>query len=97
MRRVYAGSTVSETFTVATGGTFASTVWDALGQRVSSSVTESGGTATLTIAADNWRNQASGFGRIEITRTSGGVKSVEVAERFRILPGLSVEPATDYA
>lgn len=96
MQRAYAGATFAPTFTVTTGGTFSSFVTDPKGRKLESSVSESSGTATLTIAADDWHDGATGYGRVEITRESGGVKSTQVSERFRVLPGLKIEAATDY-
>lgn len=97
MQRAYAGATWAPTFTVTTGGTFSSYVKDAKGRKVESSVSETGGTATLTVNADDWHDGSTGIGRVEITRASGGVTSVEVAERFRVLPGLQIEAETDYS
>lgn len=90
MNRVYAGSDATMTFTVTTGGTFSVEVRDARNRDINASVSETGGTATVTIADDAWIDGSSGFGFIQITRDSGG-KSVEASERFRILPGIKVD------
>ena len=97
MIRVYAGQTISETFPVTTGGEFQSTVLDALGDEIDSSVTESGGTATLTVNHGSWGELRTGYGRIEIARTDAGARSVQIAERFRILPGIGATQSTGYA
>lgn len=97
MERAYAGATFAPTFTVTTGGTFTSYVTDPKGRKLESTVSESSGTATLTIAADDWHDGSTGYGRIEIMREASGVKTVAVAQRFRVLPGLQIEGVSDYA
>ena len=97
MKRVYAGADASLTFTVTTGGTLSATVLDTQGRKITASVSETGGTATLTIASGNWTSGKPGFGRIEIKRDNAGSKSIEVSERFRILPSISLSRTNDYA
>lgn len=97
MLRFTAGQSVSTTFTVTTGGTFSAKVIDGMGRDIPASVSETGGTATLTIASDAWRDNQGGRGMLEVRRVSGGSTSIAAREPFRILPGLAVEGATDYA
>jgi len=98
MQRIYPGADNSLTFAVTTGGTFSAKVTDPLGRYIPASVTESGGTATVTLSNDEFFDGASGFGRIQVMRNNSGTKSVEASEVIKFLPGLEEDesPLTDY-
>lgn len=73
------------------GGDVEATVYDALGRQVQAQAEIVGDTDSvrLTIPNGSWIDGATGYGRIQITRTIGVRKSMELSERFRILPGLA--------
>jgi len=98
MQRVYPGADSSLTFTVTTGGTFSAKVTDPLGRYIPASVSETSGTATVTISSDEFFDGASGFGRVQVLRNSGGTTSMEASEVIKFLPGLEEDyaPLTDY-
>lgn len=89
MQRVYAGADASLTFpNVTTGGTYTAEVTDAFGRYINASASETGGTATVTIAASAWLDGLSGYAKVQLMRNNS---SVEASETIRILPGLKAD------
>lgn len=89
MQRIYAGADASLTFSgVTTGGTYTAKVTDPRGRYINATASESGGTATVTIADGAWIDGASGFGKAQVIRDDSGDVSIEASETVRILPGL---------
>lgn len=89
MQRVYPGADATLTFAgVTTGGTYTAKVTDPRGRYIQATASETGGTATVTIADGAWLDGASGFGRVEVMRDNSGAKSVEASEIIRVMPGL---------
>ena len=105
MDRWHAGETISKAVTVSGSGslsaeTFAATVTDQIGFPMSASASITDAAArevTITVAASEWTFGAGGYGRMALTMTAGGVKTIEHDERFKVDPGIAVpQTATGY-
>ncbi len=98
MNRVTAGEAIALTYDVGSAGEpYEARITDALGNYLDNAVTESAPNVTVSVAADEWQNGASGWGHVEIRRAD--TQAVVKRDRFRIMGGL--EPGytglrTDY-
>ena len=88
MKSVYAGYSVALNYTLA-ASTYVAKFQDADGAYLSASVSQSGGTATVNVAAAQWNNGKAGMGHLQIADTSSD-PVVVVDEKIRILKGLDV-------
>ena len=89
MERVTAGGSFTLSMTVPAGQPYSVKVTDARGRNMDASVSESGGTATVTVDQSQWRDGLPGHGWAEVKNTS--TNAIAAQERFRIMAGIDAD------
>lgn len=107
MRRFTAGQTITVTAIIAGAGALTDETFKAraYGQggypmEATAAITDAAAReVTITVAADEWRANSGGYGRLELLMVANGETTAVLSEEFRIMLGLSVttqHPYSDY-